>query len=472
VVSYLLGLSRELRLGHSAETAQIRERLATLLNHVGEDVLRELISLGADLQQRRRLVADAAMVLPAGATLLLLRAVSQASHQTIAHSMLRMLSKLALQADKGAAHIREDADLALREAVRQLVDRWSVEDPNPAPYTRVLERLSRHPATVSKTTELPPTESIRVIRMSLETDTVGDTVWAALEEAVNEGVAGDVVDLLHDDRIAPDIREQFWAHLATPAIMRILLNNEPRDTAVVEQLLEGMGMAAAEPMLESLEVADNRAMRRRLLTRLERLGPEIGPMLVERLAGSPWYVQRNLLALLGSLPEFPPGFSPETYAAHDDARVRREAIKIMLLSPRYRDAGIVAALGDDDDGIVNLGLTAALDGCPPPAAVRVRLLLNDRGLSLSLRLLAIRVLATIRTPLTRDWMVEQALTRPRWFRRRRLVPRTPELLVLISSLARNFGQDPVAQQVLRLAGESNDTDIRNAAAGVGPEAAG
>ncbi len=36
--------------------------------------------------------------------------------------MVRLLTKLAFQADKGSQSVREEADLALREAVRQLVE--------------------------------------------------------------------------------------------------------------------------------------------------------------------------------------------------------------------------------------------------------------------------------------------------------------------------------------------------------------
>jgi hypothetical protein len=464
VINYLLGLSRELRLAAGAEAAAIKERLGQLLNHMTPDTLRDLASLGADLAQRRRLVADAAMVLPAGAVMTLLRAVSDSNAQAIPQAMVRLLTKLAFQADKGSMAVREEADLALREAVRQLVDKWSLDDPNPAPYTRMLERLSRHPGGTGTgtTAEEHPAEAIRLVQMSLETDTVGDAVWAALDEVVSEGRASEIVRMVEDQNVAEDIQEHYWSHLATPTCMRILLGNEPRDTEVVELLLERMGMAAAEPMLESLEVADNRTMRRRLLTRLGRLGSAIAPMLIERLPSSPWYVQRNLLALLGSLPEIPADFSAAPYAEHDDPRVRREAVKLMLRIPGQRDDAILAMLGDDDEANVRLGLGAALEGCPPAAVHRLMILLNDRRLSAEIRALAIRTLGTIRSPATRDWLVTHALTKPRWFRRRRLLPRTPELLAVLSALGRGFKNDPQAQLVLRLASESSDPAIRKA----------
>jgi hypothetical protein len=266
--------------------------------------------------------------------------------------------------------------------------------------------------------------------------------------------------------VADDIAEHYWNKLATPSNMRILLSNEPRDTEVVELLLERMGMQAAEPMLESLEVADNRAIRRRLLTRLGKLGPSIAPMLIERLPGAPWYVQRNLLALLGSLPEIPADFPVAEYASGEDPRVRREAIKLLLRLSGHRDEAIIAAVGDDDDANVRLGLAAALDGCPPAAVGRVRMLLNDRKLQLELRVMAIRVMGTVKTAATRDWLVNQALTQPNWFRKRKLMPKSQELLAVIGCLARTFRQDPTAQLALRLAWESSDPDVRTAATGV------
>ena len=83
IIDYLLGLSRELRRSHGQEADVLKERLGMLLNHITPEALRELATLGADLAQRRRLVMDAAMVLPAGAVLTLMRAVSDASSQVM-----------------------------------------------------------------------------------------------------------------------------------------------------------------------------------------------------------------------------------------------------------------------------------------------------------------------------------------------------------------------------------------------------
>jgi hypothetical protein len=137
----------------------------------------------------------------------------------------------------------------------------------------------------------------------------------------------------------------------------------------------------------------------------------------------------------------------------------------MLRIPGQRDEAILIGLGDDDDANLRLGLSAALDGCPTAAVQRLIVLLNDRRLSHEIRALCIRVLGTIRTPATRDWLLAHALTKGGWFRRRRLLPRSPELIAVIGALVRGFGSDPNAQLVLRLATESNDPAIRKAASG-------
>ena len=64
-----------------------------------------------------------------------------------------------------------------------------------------------------------------------------------------------------------------------------------------------------------------------------------------------------------------------------------------------------------------------------------------------------------------------AQSKPGWFRRSRLLPRSPELIAVIGALARGFRQDAQAQQVLKLAGESTDPSIRRAASGVVEEPA-
>jgi hypothetical protein len=460
IVNYLMQLSQELRLSHGSEAVELKDRLGSLLGELDQNTLNHLLELGGDLATRRQLVGDAVQTMPVQAVLALLKATAASSKQTISHSMVRLLSKLAVHAEQGSQNIRHDADLALRDTVRELVSNWTLDDPNPGSYTKMLERLASVAPTGGSTSAVTVFEPRRIIEMSLEIGTMGTSAKQAVVEMLGQGKAMELLQLLDDPIAPPDLVDDIWAHLATPQSIRELLMNEPRDTEVVERLVARMGMDAAEPMLDALEVADSRTARRRLLTRLGKLGTDIGQAVVDRLPGAPWFVQRNLLALIGSMPSWPRSFAPTTYSAHTDPRVRREALKLMLRLPAYRDEAIGATFADDDDQVIRLGLTAAVEGCPAPAVPRLMTMLRAHPNDAELRALGIRVLGTVRTPATRDWLLDNALTQKKLFRGRRLMAKSPELLAILSVLARSWRNDKLAAEVLRQAQQSGDAEIR------------
>jgi hypothetical protein len=460
IVKYLMQLSQELKMSHGSEAVELKDRLGSLLSELDQNTLNHLLELGGDVALKRQMVNDVASTMPVQAVLALLKATAGSSKQTISHSMVRLLTKLAAHAEQGTQKIRHDADLALRDTVRELVSDWTLEDPNPGSYTKVLERLSRMAPPDGVPAVATLFEPRRIVEMSLEIGTMGSSVKRAVDDMLEEGKAMELLGLLDGPQAPPDFVDDIWAHLATPESIRQLLMNEPRDTEVVERLVSRMGMDAAEPMLDALEVADSRTTRRRLLARLGKLGTDIGQAVVERLSGSPWFVQRNLLALLGSMPSWPRNFNPATYATHSDPRVRREALKLMLRVPGLRDEAIGATFTDQDEQIVRLGLTSATDGCPPAAVSKLMGMLRTHANDGELRAMGIRVLGTVRTPATRDWLIEQSLTGKKLFRGRRLQNKSPELLATLSVLARGWRNDRLAADVLRLAAGSNDADIR------------
>lgn len=462
IVGYLLQLGREIRHGDAGEVAGLQSQLSDLLRELKPETLARLLEASGDSAERRELLASLTQSMPVSAVLELLQAAATASQQTISHSLLRILAKLSAQAESGSMVIREDADQAMRDTVRQLLDGWTLTDPNPAAYTRMLEDLSRPSAVAGAPEDADASESSRIVKISLEIGSYGEAVWQATDQMVEDGMIGDLLALIEDRTVSPLIAEAFWFHLGTPDSVRRLLSNESKEPEAVDRIIGKMGLSAAEPMLDALEGAEARAIRRRLLTRLGRLGPAIGPMVVERLKNSPWFVQRNMLALLGSMVEWPPRFSPAPYAAHSDARVRREALKIMLRMPEFRDEAIVSGLADDDDQHVRMVLASAVERCPPAAVPRLMTLLNDRERDADLRSLGIRVLGRIRTDAIRDWLLGRTLAQRRWFRRHRLTPKSPELLSSLSVLARSWHSDPHAVEAIRLAASSADPEIRAA----------
>src|SRR5439155_15222216 len=77
------------------------------------------------------------------AVLDILKAAAETSHATISHSLVRLLSKLAVHAEAGAAPVRLQADAALREQAQQLLAGWTLPDPNPGASGEALQRMAR-----------------------------------------------------------------------------------------------------------------------------------------------------------------------------------------------------------------------------------------------------------------------------------------------------------------------------------------
>jgi hypothetical protein len=165
------------------------------------------------------------------------------------------------------------------------------------------------------------------------------------------------------------------------------------------------------------------------------MGAAIAPEVIARLPGAPWYVQRNLLFLLAKLPVLVEGFSPTPYVRHADARVRREAVRMLFRVPGGRAHALRAALADPDPGVVQLGLAAAIAECPPALIPIVARHATSERAEPHLRALALRVLGASGSPQALETLLRVTLARRTLIGRQRLVPRSPELLTALTALA-------------------------------------
>ena len=205
-----------------------------------------------------------------------------------------------------------------------------------------------------------------------------------------------------------------------------------------------------------------------MLDRLVRMGPDIGPLVVERLHDKRWFVVRNLLTVLDEFPQWPPGFSAAPYTTHADPRVRRQAFKLQLKAPAERDQALCVALKDRDANLVRMALTVALERCPETAIPLIVSRVADRQLASGLRVLGIRVLGGTRTPAALEALLRLADGGRTWWGRKKLTARSPELLAALAELAAGWTEDVRAQGVLARALTSKDGEIRTAATvGVG-----
>src|SRR5438105_1329452 len=188
IVGYLLQIADELKTAGSADAAALRRRTSRLIRALKPETLRRLVDMGGDFTQRRKFVHDSTDGMAVDAVLEIVQAAADSSHQTISHSLVRMLSKLAAHAEGGAPQVRPQADAALRDQVRRLLEGWTLADPNPDAYGAALQRMARAAPDRAVTPEGEhATEPDRIVAMALEVDAVNAHVLAAADRVVQAG---------------------------------------------------------------------------------------------------------------------------------------------------------------------------------------------------------------------------------------------------------------------------------------------
>jgi hypothetical protein len=465
VLGYLSKVAEEMSGRKSAGEDQLGQRLSRMIEALDPDTLRRLLETGADLAGRRKFALNASQILAADAVMEVVQAAAQATNQTISHNLLRLLHKLAHHAEEGSVEVRVEADRALRTNVARLIGDWELEDPNPTRYTAMLEGMVRSspddPGVIGESGCDPEI----VVKMALELGCAGPAVYTAANVLLDRKELGRIAQLL-GTMPHTAASEALWSHVATPDRLEAELQATPMDHDAVAILAKRIGVDAAHSLLDRLASAEDRSTRAAILKLLTTLGPSIGSLAVARLADAPWYVQRNILVLIGRLGQWPAAFTPMSYAGNPDARIRREAIKLLLESPGHTTDAVMLGLRDADDGIATMAATAALDSCPPAALPLLERVTVDPERSPDLRAITLRILARTRAPEAFRLLLALAMTRRLWFARG-LAPKSPLLLSALSALASHWGEDPSAAEVLSLAQQHSDPEIR-AAAGAGP----
>ncbi len=457
------------RLGRYAKGTEGTERRAlegqvrSLVSQLSPEALSWLFA-GQNPEERRALMTEAVDALPVDTVVELLKAAGESGEQNISHFMVRMLRKLAGQA-KVTGDAGTQGDTELRDAAREIVDNWTLEDPNPLEHTRLLDQLSQFEVSKVEGTVPLVGEGLRLMQIAVETNASGDHVLEAIELMLEARELTPLLDLLASAPDAPDTVKQARRHLGSPEILRRVLLEEPIDAAGSQRLLDETGSEAAAGLLDALAISESQGTRRLILERLAVMGAEIGPLLAERLPRVPWYVQRNLLALLARLKALPAGFAARAYAEHPEVTVRFQALSVMARQPKEREEAIHLALADTDPRVVRLGLDAAAGGLPRQAVTRLMVLINNSARPVELRLRAIRLLAQAPTPATRDWLLERVLTKRTLFRGPRLTSKSPEMLAALEVLARKWRTHPQAAYAMKLAAESGDAELAAAAGG-------
>jgi hypothetical protein len=463
VVGYLLQIAEELKTSTSEDAAVLRTRVSKLVRGLSPEAIRRLLEMGGNLAQRQAFLEDAAEGMAVEAVLTLTVAAAQVQQQAISKPLLRLLVKLASHSRRGAVNLRAPTDRAFRDNVHELIDGWYLPDPASTEYGLVLDRMSNPstgPFSLGITQQAEPE---RVIEMCIEVRNASPTLWEAVGALISRG---DIVMLLNTIDAAPDdnpLPGVIRARIATPEYFSRLLETPAVDPKRLEEFARRVGDAATAALLDALAESQSRTTRRKLLDVLSHLGDGIGPMVCSRLPGAPWYIQRNLLILIGGFGTWPGDFSPEPYAAHADNRVRREALRLMLRRQVTRANAITAALADPDAQIVRLAIDASQKNCPPSAVPRLIDRISSRSLPPDVEQLAVRMLASTRSADALQCLLSLAVHKTRWLKREKIASKSPAVVAAIAGLASYWSGDAHVAKILGRAARSGDADIRAAA---------
>ena len=462
VLDYLAQIAEERTGRGGVGEERLRRRVSQLLNALDPESLKRLLEAGADHARLNRTRLDESKTLAVDAVVSVLEAAARSEHHTISHYLLRILHKLARQPKSDEVAVRTDADADLRRNVARLISDWQLADPNPGTYTLILEGMVREMPVLGAFESATRCDPDLVLRIAVEVGSAGRAACAAAEILSTSERLGRVAEILASAK-SPEVAQLIWAHVATPERLRAELEAELPDQGAVAILVQHLGSEAVEPLLDALGRATGRSSRAALMKHLHKLGPETAHAAAERLASAPWYLQRNILLLIGRWQAWPEGFSPLPYLLEGDVRVRREALKLMITSPEHRATAIMLALRDADNGIVAIALGAAADSCPPDALSLIERVATTGGRDSALRVQAVRALARIGSPHTVPTLVGLVQAKRRWLRP--IAPKSPEMLAAIAALATRWRNEPAAAAILSHARRHQDAEIRNAAGG-------
>jgi len=460
IVGYLLQIGEELRSAEGPEAAGLQRRVSRLVGSLKESTLEKLLEMGGDKVQRRKFLLDASQGITVEAVIDLVKAASAAEGQTVSHSMLRMLSKLAHHPSSGGP--RQKTDPTVRDVMRRLVDDWSLDDPNPEAYRQVLENMSslRNVSDKGPGNAIPTEcEPHRMVQIAIEVGAMGPQVRSAMTGLWKQGRADVLLDLVERAPNA-DAAAPVWDFLVAERALDSLLDQERVDLPLIGRFARRIGLPAVPSLIAASIVYEDAKTRTQFYDLIQSLGEDVGAHVAARIREAPPLIQRELLAFLGRLGGLHAGFCAGDYLANPDPLVRREAARLMLRDPETRERAALAALADADDRVVFAGLMAAQEKSPAGAADLMRQRVDRGELDAQLRTMCIRMIAQQHTPQTLAWLMGHVLAEARWQRRRKLRPSTPEMLAALSMIASGWRNDPAAAIAISLAEQSKDSEVR------------
>lgn len=467
------GLADRVTLAPHPVRDTIGERLQALLSATDQGAIVATLR-SASRGARARLVSNVVEVLPAAAVVRWLHAASQASGHDLSPHLLRLLSKMSVHF-RGR---RPDTEVdALRETAKALVNGWELAEPNPEEHATLLDTLAAWTArdgagsapAGGQLFDAASQEAVRLLHMAVELDTVSVDAAHAVRRLADLGHTSVVLSWIArapSERTRTALRDV----TLTPAAMLRVLLAEPLDAAEARHLLDNTSAESAGVLIDALEQCASRAGRRLIFDRLRAMPSAIAGTVRERLTHAmPWYLARNLLALLRELivadPSLASTLVPGTlllFQKHEHVAVRREAIRLLAQFPTMRIPALRRALHDAANDVrqaaIDVAYAARQQEHPVDLALRLLALADDASLDTGSRDKAIRAVGHSLYPEVRAWLTDHASRKTRLLGSVKLAPLTDTVRAAVQVLAARAGDDPGVQPLVALGRKAGVVD--------------
>jgi hypothetical protein len=446
--------------GGEARDPVLRQRVSDLVQNLDDATLSKLLQMGGDATAGTAFLDRACESLAASAVVHLTRVASSNASVSVASSMLRLLAKLARDADSRRPTSRS-ADRAVRGVIRRMLTDWKLIDPNPDAYTVVLNEIAATGRNEQPDLGRDGCEAERILQIGMASDSIGPSVEAALARVIATSGVAVAVDCLMESDPSP-LRDGLVDRLINESTFREELALARPALAVLQHAVTRLGARAAPLLVQELDRrGDGDAVW--IIDLLTRTGEEGIAGIGELLAVLSPRALRHVIVMFDRCDSWPTTSDPEKYASHADPIVRREAIRYLLKRGTTRERGILAALRDSDIRIFNLALGAISGACTLEAARLAMSRLEDVALSDELRARGIRAIADAPHGEVRTWLEKRATTTSWVFRSKRLRKPSLELYAVLAALAARNENHPESQRILALARRSRNQDLRRAA---------
>jgi hypothetical protein len=438
----------------------LRQRVSDLVRNLDDATISKLLQMRGDRKAEATFLERACDALTAAAVVRLTRVAAGQAGVPIAGAMLRLLAKLAQDADSRRVTSRA-ADRALRGVIRKMLTNWKLIDPNPEAYTVVLTGIATNAIDPQSDLGRDSCEAERILQIGVAANASGPSVDAALERLTATSGLAVAVDCLMACEPSP-LRDSLLDRLINESTFREELSSDRPAVAVLQHAVDRLGDRAVDGLVQELE-RRGEADAVWIVDLLARIGTKGIDVMGATLAGLSPLALRHMIGLFVRYDRWPAESDPLEYASHSDSGVRRETYRYVLKHDETRDRAILAGLRDRDVRIFNLALSAISGGCPIDVARTLMPRLESPELSDELRARGVRALADTRHADVRVWLERRATTRHWLFRTIRLRKASLELSAIIAALAIRNDDAAESQRILALARKSRNPGIRRAA---------